>query len=123
MDEFEQSLERASQSLTSFVEQTGAQAARNLEQAFARAGTTIEQSLNQAAQSSELNFRRMTEAILTDLARVAAEAVIAQSGLGQAGPTFNLSGGAASSGRSATPGASALDALIATAAARGARYA
>ena len=123
MDELEQSLERASQSLTSFVEQTGAQAASNLEQAFARAGTTIEQSLNQAAQSSELNFRRMTEAILTDLARVAAEKVIAQSGLGQTGQTFNLSSGAASFGRSAMPGASALDALIATAAARGARYA
>ncbi|MEL6857554.1 MAG: phage tail tape measure C-terminal domain-containing protein [Pseudomonadota bacterium] len=123
MEEFELSLERASQTLTQFADRTAVEAASNLEQAFARAGGTIEQALNQAAQSGELNFRRMTEAILTDLARVAAEAVIAQSGIGQAGQVVNFSLNGAAPGLSAVTGGSALESLVAAAAARGARYA
>ena len=123
MDEFEQSLERASQTLSSFVEQHGQEAATTLERAFGRAGASIEQALDQAAQSGELNFRRMTEAILTDLARVAAETVIAQSGLGQSNQTLNVNLGGRQPAAQAPLGGAGLETLVATAAARGARYA
>lgn len=123
MDEFEHSLERASQTLSTFVEQHGEEAATTLERAFARAGSSIEQALNQAAQSSGLNFRRTTEAILTDLARVAAETVIARSGLVQSNQTLNVNLGGRQPFAQAPLGGAGLETLVATAAARGARYA
>lgn len=123
MDEFEQNLTRASQSLTAFVEQTGLDAVTNLEQAFSRAGNAIEHTLSQAAQSSELNFRRMTEAILTDLARIAAESVIAQSGIGPSAQMLNVNLRGELPGMGSRQGASNLETLIAAAARRGTRYA
>ncbi len=123
MDEFEQNLTRASQSLTAFVEQTGLDAVTNLEQAFSRAGNAIEHNLSQAAQSSELNFRRMTEAILTDLARIAAESVIAQSGIGPSAQMLNVNLRGELPGMGSRQGASNLETLIAAAARRGTRYA
>lgn len=46
-------------------------------EAFERAGARIETALGRAARSGELDFRRMTDAILQDLARLAAERVLA----------------------------------------------
>ena len=124
MDPIEEDLDRASQSLSNFAEGPGQHAASILEQAFARAGQSIEQTLGQAAQSGELEFRRMTEAILADLARVAAETVIAQTGLGQRGSNVSVNI-AAKTPASNTPSAGtfgSLASLVASAAVRGARY-
>lgn len=124
MDEFETELQSASESLTRLVEGPGVEAAAILEQAFGRAGTSIERALGQAARSGEVDFRRMAESILGDLARIAAEAVIAQSGLGQVGQTVNLnmSVGAGAEQRSVVGAAGTIANAVALAAARGARF-
>lgn len=124
MDEFEAELQSASETLTRLVEGPGLEAAAILEQAFGRAGTHIEQALSQAARSGELDFRRMAESILSDLARIAAEAVIAQSGLGQARQTVNLNMSVASGAdpRTVIGGIGAIANAVAMAAARGARF-
>ena len=49
-----------------------------LEETFARAAKTIEQELAAAAKSGAVSFRAMTEEILNDLARLAAEEFIRQ---------------------------------------------
>ncbi len=46
--------------------------------AFEAAGQRIEAALAGAAHSGEADFRRMAEAILRDLARIAAEAILLQ---------------------------------------------
>lgn len=124
MDEIEADLQSVSDSLTRLVEGPGQEAAAVLEQAFGRAGTSIEQALGQAARSGELDFRRMAESILGDLARIIAESVIAQSGVRQMGQTVNLN---MSVGRSADQGSiigatSSIANAVAVAAARGARF-
>lgn len=124
MDEFETELQAASESLTRLVEGPGVEVAAILEQAFGRAGANIERALGQAARSGEVDFRRMAESILGDLARIAAEAVIAQSGLGQVGQTVNLnmSVGAGAEQRSVVGAAGTIANAVALAAARGARF-
>ena len=82
MSEFEDQMASAGDALTALAEGPGVAAAEALEAAFGRAGTQIEAVLGQAARSGELDFERMAESILQDLARVAAEAVVA---LGQGG--------------------------------------
>ena len=62
--------------LDDFVDGPGQRAAEALETAFERAGSRIEQALGRAARSGEADFSRMTEAILADLARLAAQQVI-----------------------------------------------
>jgi lambda family phage tail tape measure protein len=124
MDELEADLQSVSDSLTRLVEGPGLEAAAVLEQAFGRAGTSIEQALGQAARSGELDFRRMAESILGDLARIIAESVIAQSGIRQMGQTVNLN---MSVGRGADQGSiigatSSIANAVAVAAARGARF-
>lgn len=124
MDEFESELQSASESLTRLVEGPGQEAAAVLEQAFGRAGARIEQALGQAARAGEVDFRRMAESILADLARIIAESVIAQSGFRQMGQTVNLN---MSVERGADQGAvlgatSAIANAVALAAARGARF-
>ena len=124
MDELEAGLEQASQSLSQFVSGPGQQAADALEQAFARAGQNIEQSLSQAAQSGELDFQRMARTILSDLAQVLAEALIAQSGLSQVGQTLNLNmsvNGSTPTGPTVGFGSS-IATMVAAAAVRGARF-
>ncbi|MCR9194978.1 MAG: hypothetical protein NXH88_09615 [Hyphomonas sp.] len=124
MDEIEADLQSVSDSLTRLVEGPGQEAAAVLEQAFGRAGTSIEQALGQAARSGEMDFRRMAESILGDLARIIAESLIAQSGFRQMGQTVNLN---MSVGRGADQGSiigatSSIANAIAVAAARGARF-
>lgn len=121
MDEIEDNLQRASASLAALADGPAVQAADALEQAFQRAGQTIEQTLSQAARSGELDFRRMTEAILADLARLAAEAVIGQTGFGAAKQTVNVN--VPTSLTSPRSNSAQLVSLIANAAVRGARYA
>lgn len=124
MDEFETGLERASQSLAQFVDGPGLSAARALEEAFSNTGQNIEQVLKQAAQSGELDFQRMTQTILAELARVLTEALLTQSGLSQVGQTFNLNmtlNDPAQTGFGANS-AGSIATLVAAAAARGARY-
>lgn len=125
MDEFDESLERASHSLAQFVDGPGMQAANTLEQAFSGAAKNIEQALTQAAQSGEFDFQSMTRSILADLAQIVAEALIAQSGLSQVGQTFNLSMSVndATQSRSGLGVAGSVATLVAAAAARGARFA
>ena len=125
MDEFERELGAAGDALSGLVEGPGIAAAEALEQAFGRAGQSIETALSRAARSGELDFKRMAEAVLADLARIAAEAVIAQSGLGQgAGQTVNLNmavGGGADAG-SVIGAAGSIANAVAMAAARGGRF-
>ena len=125
MDQIEADLQSASDSLTRLVEGPGQEAAAVLEQAFGRAGNRIEQALGQAARSGELDFRRMTESILADLARVIAESIAAQSGIRQVGQTVNLnmSLGAAADEKAMLGASSSIANAVASAAARGARFA
>ncbi|MEH6694719.1 MAG: phage tail tape measure C-terminal domain-containing protein [Hyphomonas sp.] len=90
MAEFEDQMASAGDALTAMAEGTGAAAADALAAAFGRAGTQIEAVLGQAARSGELDFERMAESILRDLARVAAEAVVALGQGGNGGQAVNL---------------------------------
>lgn len=54
-----------------------AETAGALETAFERTGAAIERALEKAARSGEASFSRMTDTILRDLARLAAERLIA----------------------------------------------
>lgn len=124
MEEFETELAEASAALSTLVEGPGQAAADALGDAFGQAGLRIEQALSQAARSGELDFKSMAESILADLAKIAAEAVIARSGLTQGGQTVNLNM-AVSAGADAGSivGASgSIASAVAMAAARGGRY-
>ena len=90
MAEFEDQMASAGEALTALAEGPGAAAAEALEAAFGRAGDGITAALGQAARSGELDFERMAESILRDLARVAAEAVVALGQGGSAGQAVNL---------------------------------
>jgi len=76
MTDFDTETERAGTAFEALADGPATRAARAIEAAFARTGTSIEQSLGQAARSGELNFSNMTDAILRDLARLAAEQFI-----------------------------------------------
>ena len=124
MEEFESQLSEASAALSTLVEGPGQAAADALGDAFGQAGLRIEQALSQAARSGELDFKGMAESILADLARVAAEAIITQSGLAQTGQTVNLnmSVGAGADAGSILGASGSIASSIAMAAARGARF-
>jgi hypothetical protein len=123
MDPLEQSFSKAASALDGLALQTGRDAADALEAAFAKAGERIEQSLARAARSGELDFERMAESILRDLARVAAEALILSNGRGSAPAspayTFNLN---APSDRGAGLGRSALSAALMRLVSTGSRF-
>lgn len=87
--EYDEELQRAREALEAFADGPGAAAARALEEAFAAAGARIEASLEAAARSGQLNFEAMAQAILRDLARIAAENVFGALA-GDAGRTVNL---------------------------------
>jgi|GEM_PF-1868212 len=90
MTEFETEMAAAGAALTEMVEGPGQAAADALQKAFETAGTGIEQALSRAARSGELDFRQMAEAVLADLARIAAEAVLARSGLAPPAQTLTV---------------------------------
>ncbi len=87
-----ESLREAADALRSLAEGPGREAAEALSGAFEAAGGRIETALARAARTGETDFRRMTEAILRDMARLAAEAVITGGGRGAGGvqATFNF---------------------------------
>lgn len=96
MDEFERQLVDAGDALSALANGPGREAADALGAAFDDTGRRIEQALGRAARSGELDFSRMAEGILRDLARVAAEALITRSAGGGPSQTvnFNLALGA-----------------------------
>jgi len=62
-----------------FAEVDGADAqADAMAEAWEQAGRRIEDAMSRAALSGELDFRRMTDAILQDLARLAVDCLIAR---------------------------------------------
>ncbi len=122
MDEFEDQLATAGDALLALAEGPGAAAARALEDAFSQTGARIGDALSQAARSGELDFNRMAEAILRDLARIAADAVFAGGGQG-GGPVVNLNlagSGAQARGLMASQGA--ISAALARAVSQGGRF-
>ena len=108
MEDFEESIARAADSVAGLAEGPGQAAARALEEAFGRAGQSIETALGQAARAGELDFSRMAQSVLGDLARIGAEAAIARAGLGTAAQgltvNMNVAGDAASGGAGAARG-------------------
>ncbi|MFN7055841.1 phage tail tape measure C-terminal domain-containing protein [Hyphomonas sp.] len=96
MNELELQLGAAGDALRDLGQGPAREAAEALSSAFVVAGQRIEASLARAAQSGELDFSRMAESILRDLARVAAEAIIlrGQSGSPGVNATFNFPPGA-----------------------------
>lgn len=94
MEKFEDDLAVAGDALLALAEGPGKAAAEALEGAFGQTGARIEAVLGQAARAGELDFQNMADAILRDLARLAAEAAVSAIGLGgngaQAGQTVNM---------------------------------
>ena len=128
MDDFEADLAAAGDALSTLANGPGREAAEALERAFGRAGITIERTLAQAAKSGELDFKRMAESILGDLARIATEALLARSGLfGQAGSggqtvNLNMALGAGADAGSLLASQGQIAAALARAAASGGRF-
>ncbi len=123
MDPLTEDIEAAGDALRAFADGPGRDAARLLEEAFADAGGRIEQALAQAARSGELDFRRMAEAIVRDLARIAAQSVFGGSGNGGASAiNINVGGAAPDAARSLLAGQGAIAAALARAAAAGGRF-
>ncbi|MBR9806552.1 MAG: hypothetical protein GYB49_04935 [Alphaproteobacteria bacterium] len=125
MIDFDNNLASAGDALQALAEGPGMQAAEALEAAFGRAGQSIETALGQAARSGELNFERMAESILRDLARVAAESVTAMAGLnhsaGQA-VTLNMNYAPGTEEPAGRESQGAMSALLARIVAGGGRF-
>lgn len=121
MNEFERELGAAGDALRALSEGPGREAAEALSAAFDGAGQRIEAALGQAARAGELDFRRMSDGILRELARVAAEAVILR-GQGAAGvnATFNFAPG--TDERAAVGNAAGVSALLARMVQAGGRF-
>lgn len=123
MDEFDQQIEAAGDTLRQLAEGPGAEAAAALEDVFASAGRRIEETLARAARSGELDFQKMAEAILRDLARIAAESVLAGGNGGAApGITVNLNSNGGSDARGILASQGAISSALARAVASGGRF-
>lgn len=132
MDEFEEDMARAGEALSILADGPGRAAADALGSAFEAAGNRIEASLETAARTGELNFSRMAEAILRDLARITAEAIF--SGIGPDGPSagagqslaqtinMKINVGAGGDARSVLASRSGIATELAKAAASGGRF-
>lgn len=122
MNEFERDLSAAGDALQALSDGPGRQAAEALGAAFDGAGQRIEAALSQAARSGELDFRRMADGILRELARVAAEAVIlrGQGSGGGVNATFNFAPGTEEDG--AAGSAAGVAALLARMVQAGGRF-
>jgi hypothetical protein len=120
VDNFEQDLASAADALQALAEGPGAEAANALETAFGKAGERIEATLAQAARSGELDFQRMADAILRDIARVAAEAVFSG---GQSSSALNVNMNfAQGTEQSAVTGRNAIGAVLARLVSQGGRF-
>lgn len=76
MTDFNDTMDGAGAALDALAEGPALRASEAISAAFERTGESIERALGRAAQSGEADFSRMTEAILRDLARLAAEQFI-----------------------------------------------
>ncbi len=88
MTSTDNNLGQAARALDTLANGPAKQAADALAAAFDVAGERISFSLGTAARSGELDFRKMAESMLRDLARVAAEALILRN---SAGPSVSAS--------------------------------
>jgi len=125
MEEFERSLTDAGAALTALADGPGREAANALSAAFDDTGRSIELALGRAARSGQLDFSRMAENILRDLARIAAEALIARSGVGaNQGQTvnFNLALGSGADADSVLRSRGTIATALARTAAAGGRF-
>ncbi|MEL6325016.1 MAG: phage tail tape measure C-terminal domain-containing protein [Pseudomonadota bacterium] len=125
MDDLERDLASAGDALIALAEGPGREAADSLGRAFDAAGTRIEQALGRAARSGELNFARMAEAVVRDIARVATEAVIAgRGGQGAGSPpvTFNLNLGQGADNQSVMSSRNTIAAALARTVSAGGRF-
>jgi hypothetical protein len=124
MDEIDRDLARAGDALLELAEGPGRAAADALGAAFDQAGNRIEAALGRAARSGELDFSRMAEGILRDLARIAAEAIVA--GIGGSGPSqtvnMNLNLGAGANAQSVMASRGSISTALARAASAGGRF-
>ncbi|MEZ5945915.1 MAG: phage tail tape measure C-terminal domain-containing protein [Hyphomonas sp.] len=121
MGEFEADIASAADALQALAEGPGRQAAAALDEAFGQAGRQIEATLAQAARSGELDFQRMTDAILRNLARIAAEAVFSPPPSGGAfNVNMNFAPGTEQS--SAIAGRNAIGAVLARLVGQGGRF-
>lgn len=124
MDDFDRDLASAGDALVDLAEGPGRAAAEALGAAFDQAGTRIEAALGRAARSGELDFSRMAEGILRDLARIAAEALVA--GTGSAGSSqtvnMNLNLGAGADAQSVMSSRGSIATALARTAAAGGRF-
>ena len=124
MEEFDRDLARAGDALVELADGPGRAAAEALGSAFDQAGTRIEAALGRAARSGEQDFSRMAEGILRDLARIAAEALVAGIGGGGASQTVNMTMnlGAGANAQSVMSSRGAITTALARAAAAGGRF-
>lgn len=124
MDEIDRDLARAGDALLELAEGPGRAAADALGAAFDQAGNRIEAALGRAARSGELDFSRMAEGILRDLARIAAEAIVA--GIGGSGTSqivnMNLNLGAGANAQSVMASRGSISTALARAASAGGRF-
>lgn len=111
----------AARALQELANGPGREAADALADGFGQAGERISQSLGQAARSGELDFSRMAEGILRDLARVAAEALVLRQAPGSSvSASFNFAPG--TDERSALGQSGAVAALLARMVQGGGRF-
>ena len=87
---FQSTSQAAGEALQDFANGPGQLAAETLSTAFASSGESIAAALSDAARSGRLEFHSMAEAVLKDLARMAAEAVLTRTALTAPGQTVNL---------------------------------
>ena len=122
MDESDKSIEVAGERLQALADGPAREAAETMERRFEEAGKRIEAALSGAARTGQLDFERMTEAILRDLARIAAEQVLA--GNRPSSPTVNLSvaTGSNDAARGLVAGQGAISAALARAVSAGGRF-
>ncbi len=74
----EDEIEARGEALEALAEGPAQRAAEAIEAVFERTGRSIEDNLERAARNGEASFARLTESILRDLARLAAEQLIAK---------------------------------------------
>lgn len=106
MTDTDYGLQGAARALDELASGPGRQAADALAEAFGQAGERISLSLGEAARAGELDFRKMADAVLRDLARVAAEALILRNAPGNSvSASFNFAPGTDERGALGSAGA------------------
>tara|TARA_R110000868_G_scaffold71320_3_gene209015 strand:- start:2638 stop:3156 length:519 start_codon:yes stop_codon:yes gene_type:complete len=76
MTDFADQTDSAGEALDALADGPAARASQAIEAAFERTGEAIERAFERAARSGETSFSRLTDSILRDMARLAAEQLI-----------------------------------------------